>query len=227
MLTQYDNIFDLADAYTYRSPDAWMYTGGVGATAITRTLQDRLDDRVSGRAFGLTGETTQIATTKLQNAIDQLYLNDANKGSIGSRVVLYLEAGEYIVDDTIYIPPYTNIVGAGSDKTVIRTSTLNKPIFQTVNDSSTVGTPASHASTTTINQPRDIHITGITLESTVVNFCMILDSCKDSMFEDVKFKGNWSSGDAINNSDVGLQLNNLSSSVETKNNHLRIVNFPT
>lgn len=225
VLTQYDNIFDLADAYTYRSPDAWMNTGGVGATAITRTLQDRLDDRVSGRAFGLTGETTQIATTKLQNAIDQLYLNDANKGSIGSRVVLYLEAGEYIVDDTIYIPPYTNIVGAGSDKTVIRTSTLNKPIFQTVNDSSTVGTPSSHASTTTINQPRDIHITGITLESTVVNYCMILDSCKDSMFEDVKFKGNWSSGDAINNSDVGLQLNNLSSTVESKNNSFKNCKF--
>ena len=225
VLTQYDNIFDLADAYTYRSPDAWMNTGGVGATAITRTLQDRLDDRVSGRAFGLTGETTQIATTKLQNAIDQLYLNDANKGSIGSRVVLYLEAGEYIVDDTIYIPPYTNIVGAGSDKTVIRTSTLNKPIFQTVNDSSTVGTPSSHASTTTINQPRDIHITGVTLESTVVNYCMILDSCKDSMFEDVKFKGNWSSGDAINNSDVGLQLNNLSSTVETKNNSFKNCKF--
>ena len=225
VLTQYDNIFDLADAYTYRSPDAWMNTGGVGATAITRTLQDRLDDRVSGRAFGLTGETTQIATTKLQNAIDQLYLNDANKGSIGSRVVLYLEAGEYIVDDTIYIPPYTNIVGAGSDKTVIRTSTLNKPIFQTVNDSSTVGTPSSHASTTTINQPRDIHITGITLESTVVNFCMILDSCKDSMFEDVKFKGNWSSGDTINDSDVGLQLNNLSSTVETKNNSFKNCKF--
>ena len=225
VLTQYDNIFDLADAYTYRSPDAWMNTGGVGATAITRTLQDRLDDRVSGRAFGLTGETTQIATTKLQNAIDQLYLNDANKGSIGSRVVLYLEAGEYIVDDTIYIPPYTNIVGAGSDKTVIRTSTLNKPIFQTVNDSSTVGTPSSHASTTTINQPRDIHINGITLESTVVNFCMILDSCKDSMFEDVKFKGNWSSGDALSNSDVGLQLNNLSSTVETKNNSFKNCKF--
>ena len=77
MLTQYDNIFDLADAYTYRS-HLWMNTGGVGATAITRTLQDRLDDRVSP-AFGLTGETTQIATTKLQMP-DPLYLNDANKG---------------------------------------------------------------------------------------------------------------------------------------------------
>ena len=40
---------------------------GVGATTY-KDLQDRLDDRVSGLAFGLTGETTQIATTKLQNA---------------------------------------------------------------------------------------------------------------------------------------------------------------
>ena len=54
---------------------------------------------------------------------------------------------------------------------------------------------------------------------------MILDSCKDSMFEDVKIKGNWSSGDAINNSDVGLQLNNLSSSVETKNNSFKNCKF--
>lgn len=225
VLTQYDNIFDLADAYTYRSPDAWMNTGGVGATAITRTLQDRLDDRVSGRAFGLTGETTQIATVKLQNAIDQLYLNDANKGSIGSRVILHLEAGEYIVDDTIYIPPYTNIVGAGSDKTVIRSSTTSKPIFQTVNESSTVGTPSSHASTTTLNQPRDIHIKGITLETTVENYCMILDSCKDSIFEDMKFKGSWVTGNAISTTDVGLQLNNLSSTVETKNNTFKNCKF--
>lgn len=129
VLTQYDNIFDLADTYTYRSEDSWLDTGGTG-TAITRSLQDRLDDRVSVRAFGATGDTTQIATSNLQTAVDQLYLNDATKGSISSRVILYLEAGEYIVDDTIYIPPHATLVGEGSDKTVIRTLTSNKPVFK-------------------------------------------------------------------------------------------------
>ena len=218
VLTQYDNIFDLADTYTYRADDAWMNTGGSGGTPVTRTLQTRLDDRVSGRAFGLTGNTTQVATVKLQTAIDQLYLNSANKGSIGSRVVLHLEAGEYIVNDTIYIPPYCNILGAGSDKTVIRTNTVSKPIFQTVNSSSTVGTPASHATTTTLNQPQGITIKGLTLETTVVNTAMILDSCKDSNFTDVKVKGPWISGNAVAATDVGIIINSLSSTVESRNN---------
>ncbi len=217
VLTQYDNLFDLADTYSYRASDAWMNTGGSGGTPVTRTLQNRLDDRVSGRSFGLTGETTQVATSKLQSAIDQLYLNDANKGSIASRVILHLEAGEYVIDDTIYIPPYTNIVGAGSDKTVIRTNTVSKPIFQTVNSSSTVGTPASHATTTTINQPKGIRLEGITLETTVGNKALVLNSCKDSSFTDVKVLGAWSSGDAVTATDIGIEINNLSSTVESKN----------
>ena len=77
VLTQFDNIFDLADTYTYRSEDSYINTGGATGTPVLRTLQDRLDDRVSVKAFGATGETTQLATAKLQTAIDQLFINDA------------------------------------------------------------------------------------------------------------------------------------------------------
>ena len=218
VLTQYDNIFDLADTYTYRADDAWMNTGGAGGTPVTRSLQDRLDDTVNGKAFGLTGETTQVATTRLQAAIDQLYLNDAIKGSIGSRVKLHLTAGEYVIDDTIYIPPHVTIIGDGSDKTVIRSNTTDKPIFQTVNSSSTVGTPANDSTSTTLNQCTNITISGITLETTVVNKVLVLDNCKDSMFDDVKVKGPWVSGDAANAGLIGIELNSLNSTVETKNN---------
>ena len=64
VLTQFDNIFDLADTYTYRSEDSYINTGGATGTPVLRTLQDRLDDRVSVKAFGATGETTQVATEK-------------------------------------------------------------------------------------------------------------------------------------------------------------------
>jgi len=216
VLTQYDNIFELADSYTYRAEDAWMNTGGSSGTPVTRTLQDRLDDFVNGKAFGLTGEVTQIATERLQTAIDQLYLNDAVKGSIGSRVTLHLTAGEYIIDDTIYIPPYLTILGDGSDKTVIRTNTLGKPMFQTVNSTSTVGSPASHATTTTLNQATNISLKGLTLETTVINKCLVLDSCKESSFEDIKFKGPWVTGDAIDSGFIGLEINSLNGTVESK-----------
>ena len=218
VLTQFDNIFDLADTYTYRSEDSYINTGGATGTPVLRTLQDRLDDRVSVKAFGATGETTQLATEKLQTAIDQLFINDATKGSIGSRVELHLEAGEYVIDDTIYIPPQATIIGAGSDKTVIRTNTTGKPMFKTVNGSSTPGSYASHSTTTTINQPQNITMKGFTLETTVDNTCMILDSTKNSVFEDVKVKGAWISGSAISSTDIGIQLNNLSTTVASSNN---------
>ena len=51
VLTQFDNIFDLADTYTYRAEDGYLNTGGQNGTPITRTLQARLDDRVSIRSF--------------------------------------------------------------------------------------------------------------------------------------------------------------------------------
>jgi hypothetical protein len=217
VLTQYDNIFTLADSYTYREADAFLLTGGTVDSPVRRSLQARLDDRVSVRSFGLTGQTSQIATTRLQAAIDQLYLNDALKGSAASRVILHLEPGEYIIDGPIYIPPYATLVGAGSDKTIIRTTTAGVNMFTTVNSDSTVGSPAPNAGTTTLTQPQRIRIEGITLETTVPNKALILNNCKDSTFRDVKFSGPWVSGNAVATTDVAIEMNNLSTTVETKN----------
>ena len=220
ILTQYDDLFSVADTYIYKDGAGTVATGGVGGTDVQRTLQQRLDDRVSGRAFGLTGETSQIATTRLQTAIDQLFINDATKGSASSRVVLHLEAGEYIIDDTIYIPPYTTILGAGADKTIIRTTTASTDMIKTVNSSSTPGSPADISSTTTLNQATNITLKGLTIETTVSNKVLILDCCKDSVFEDIRIKGPWVSGTAFS-TDLGIEMNNLSlvsSVVETRNN---------
>ena len=218
VLTQYDNIFTLADSYTYREADAFLLTGGTVDSPVRRTLQARLDDRVSVRSFGLTGQTSQIATIRLQAAIDQLYLNDAIKGSAASRVILHLEPGIYVIDGPIYIPPYTTLVGAGADKTIIRTLTASVNMFTTINGDSIVGSPASNASTTTINQPTRIRLEGMTLETTVPNKALVLDNCKNSVFKDIKFSGPWVSGGAVAVTDVAIQLNSLSGSVETKNN---------
>ena len=225
ILTQYDDLFSVADTYIYKDGAGTVATGGIGGSDVQRTLQDRLDDRVSGRAFGLVGETSQIATTRLQTAIDQLFINSATQGSASSRVILHLEAGEYIIDDTIYIPPYTTIVGAGADKTIIRTSTASTDMIKTVNGSSTPGSPADVSSTTTLNQPTNITLKGLTVETTVSNTALILDCCKDSIFEDIRIKGPWTSGDAFS-TDIGLEMNNLSlvsSIVETKNNTFKNV----
>jgi len=225
ILTQYDDLFSVADTYIYKDGAGTVSTGGLTGSDIQRTLQQRLDDRVSVRSFGLTGEASQVATVKLQTAIDQLFINDATKGSASSRVILHLEAGEYVIDDTIYLPPYATIVGAGADKTIIRTSTASTDMIKTVNSSSTPGSPADKSTTTTLNQATNITLKGVTIETTVSNKGLILDCCKDSIFEDVRIKGPWTSGDALS-TDTGLELNNLSlvsSVVETKNNSFKNV----
>lgn len=221
ILTQFDNLFSVADTYIYKDGAGTVATGGVGGTDIQRTLQQRLDDIVSGRSFGLTGETTQIATSRLQTAIDQLFINDSTKGNPSSRVVLHLEAGEYIIDDTIYIPPYANIVGAGADKTIIRSNTSDITMFKTVNSSSQPGSPADKSSSSTLNQPSNITIKGLTLDTTSTGVKgLVLECCKDSIFEDLRISGPWVSSDTFA-TDAGILLDNLSlvsSVVETKNN---------
>ena len=67
---------------------------------VLRTLQARLDDRISIRAFGATGDGTD-QTVALQRAIDQLYLNASNKGTTQASVELIFEPGEYNITSTI------------------------------------------------------------------------------------------------------------------------------
>ena len=220
ILTQYDNIFTLSDSYTYRSEDGFIQTGSSGSP-IQRSLQDRLDDRVSVRSFGVTGESSQDATAGLQRAINQLFLNDGITGEQG-RVILHLEPGVYNIASTIEIPPQATIVGAGPEKTVIKQSTANA-IFKTVN---------SDNLTPTFNtQAHNIICRGMTLQTTQTGLGLLLDNCRDSLFENIDIIGPFTAGDTIPtdySTDIGLKLDSLSGSVESGNNkfiNIRINGF--
>lgn len=224
ILTEYDNIFELADTYTYNADDAYIVTGPNTTNPVTRSLQERLDDIVSVKSFNVKGDNVQVCTTELQRAIDQLYINAATKGSEASRVVLYMEPGVYKIDGTIFLPPNVTLIGAGSDKTVIQQSNA-LAIFRTVNSSSTPGTPADDSSSTTINQATNIRIEGMTLENTTDGKALVLQSCKNSLFRDIKFKGSWTTGSPIAKTHVALELNSLSGTVESSNNRFENCEF--
>mgnify|MGYP006135465491 FL=1 len=224
VLTEHDNLFTLIDTYAYRTNDPYVVTGDSSTTPVKRTLQDRLDDRVSGRSFGLTGVEATDATIKLQKTIDQLYLNSSSLGTAQSRVILHLEPGTYTINNTIYLPPYTTIVGAGSDKTIIKKTTAGD-IFRTENQL-TIGaskaTRADDSGSSFILQARNIRIEGLTLQATIADSQgLVLQSCRDSTFKDIKIEGPWTSGDTIPSdysTDIGIELNSLSGSVESARN---------
>tara|TARA_B110000503_G_scaffold52081_1_gene83833 strand:+ start:1765 stop:3660 length:1896 start_codon:yes stop_codon:yes gene_type:complete len=221
VVTQHDDLFDLADSYIYRNGDGAIITGIDATNPVLRTLQNRLDDRVSVRSFGVTGNSAQDCTVLLQRAIDQLYLNAGAEVSVSNRVPLYLEAGTYTIKDTIRIPPHATLIGAGSGKTIIIQENVGRSVFTTVSSESVPGSYVIDGEYTT--QARNIKIEGMTLQVVDGSKGLILQSCRDSVFGDLVIVGPWSIGDIIaaNSSttfDVGLSLDSKNGGVETVRN---------
>ena len=221
LLTQYDDLFQYASNYAYRKNDGFIDTNGT-----ERSLQDRLDDRVSVRSFGVNADGTD-ETEKLQRAIDQLYVNDATKFGPASRVTLHFEPGEYRFSSTLYIPPNATIVGAGQEKTIFRYSGTGAA-FKTVNGESQPGAPASDAITDYNNQARNIYMTGFSMQVPASVIGIQLENCRDSRFEDIGLVSAWQFGDGTNNISNGIMLNGLTNAVLSRNNkfnNIYISNF--
>ena len=119
-------------------------SGQVISRAVKRSVQSRLDDQVTTRDFGVTGNGLIDDTIALQTAIDELYLNKVTAfadNGVDNRIVLSIPAGIYNISDTIYIPSYATLVGEGVDKTIIKFN-------------SSIVTPATiNAGTTTLYTP--------------------------------------------------------------------------
>lgn len=218
ILSENDDLFQFADTYTYRKNAPYIQTGEFANSPVQRTLQSRLDDRVSIRSFGAPGDGTN-QTVAFQRAIDQLFLNPATKGTAQSRVTLFVEPGVYLIDDSLKIPPYATIVGAGIDKTIIR-STGSEPVFYTVNETSTPGNYALNVTTTTLNQARNIHLSDMSI-TTEGNMGIYVETCKDSTFENLKFVGVWDFGSGDFITKPAIFLGALSTATTSKNNMFR------
>jgi len=223
ILTEYDNIFSIADTYIYRENDGSVTTGTDSSSPVTRNLQERLDERVSVRSFGVRGDGLGDDTAALQRAIDQLYLN-TDKNSPRSRVQLHLEAGTYNLSDTLYIPPIVTLLGAGSGKTVLKQISSVPVALKTINGLSTPGNYFNFTDddlgdpSTLENQARSIHIEGITVELFDNKRGLVLENCRNSVFKDVAFEGGWSVSDGNVNDSIGIELTALSSIVESRSN---------
>ena len=228
IITQHDDLFTLADSYTYLG-GLGVQTGTSATAPIKRTLQKRLDEIVSIKSFGAEGDGTD-QTVAIQRAIDQLYINTSTKGTEASRVKLHFPAGVYQITSTIKIPPYASIVGDGMDKTKFN-MTNSATAFETVNSSSTPGNYANDSTSTTLNQATNITLEGFTLATmSTVNPAIILQSCKTSHFKEIKITGPWTTGTAITTTNAAIKLGSLSSVVCTQKNkfdHINITGFST
>ena len=214
ILTEHDNLFELSDQYTYRNGSN-IQTGTTSATPIRRSLQSRLDDEVSVRSFGAEGDGTD-QTEALQRAVDQLFLpwsSSQDADNYKKRIILKLHAGLYTISNSIKLPPYVNLIGDGSGKTVIK-QTGAFPVLETINGEGIA------SQTTSLNQANNINLKGLTLESNSTHSGLKLSSCKNSSFTDLHVKGPWvqSQGATIESTQVGILMEATSTPVTTKDN---------
>lgn len=219
ILTENDNIFAFANQYTYLTDDSRIQTGTSANAPIQRSLQGRLDDIVFVNNFGANGDGT-IQTEAIQRAIDNLYLN-TNKNLPEFRYVLEFGPGVYVIDDTIKLPPYVNLHGAGPDKTIIR-KTTNGPIFESVNGSSTIGSYDVTSALSTSNQPRAICVTDMSLEfDGARGSAFKLTSIRDSVFRDLRLIGGWDSTEgSLDWTEAGFYFERFSDAVTTSSNQI-------
>lgn len=88
-------------------------TGPTISEPIVRTYRERLDDVVYFSNF-YTG--AEDIVPDLNRALRQVYNNSA----VSERSPLIISAGDYVVNQTIKIPPQTHLKGEGKDKTILR-----------------------------------------------------------------------------------------------------------
>lgn len=211
-----ENAFLDLLTYAYKSTDPTI-TG-----TILRPLQNRLDDRVISTNFGTIGDGTTDNSVALQNAINQLFLNPTTKASsdtadgANARVVLEIPPGIYKFTQTLLVPSYTTIVGAGPDKTILQYEGTGTAI-QFINDSSTIGNPGTINTTTSLNQPRFISISKLTIHSVTDDQVGLKLNCvRNSTFDHLNIEGEWNSNFDTNSR--GIELNALSSMVTCNDN---------
>lgn len=184
ILTTNDTNFFLLTSpnYIYSNTESGptVQTGPNSDPYVTRTIQKKLDDIVNLNDF-IANET--FATSAIQRAI-----NHVSTGTLtGSKKLIFPE-GTYVITGTIFLPPNTEISGAGRNKSIIINNSTS-PMFQTVDGlGRTLNSIASSTRT-----PQNVRIDGITFQSSLTNAnpIMNLDCLSDSIIEDCEFRGNF------------------------------------
>lgn len=219
VLTQNDinasgNFLDLLE-YSYRLDE--IQTGPTATSPVVRTIQQRLDDRVSATEFGVVGDGIVDDTAALQRAINQLFVNPTSPSygsstdAVRTRITLELPPGRYKLTATLYIPSYATIAGAGVDKTFL-TSSVAGTAVQFVHD----GYPTAWDNSA-LTRPRHIILTGI---SVIVNNAdqniLQLNSVSDSRFENLYLSATYSG--TFNANSKGIAMTAFSNSVNCYHN---------
>lgn len=119
VLTEFSDLLSYVTAYTYQGDAAGyiVQTGDTSSSAISQSIQNRLDSYAIVTDFGATGDGVTDDTAAINRALFQLYCRQSNTQI---RRSLFFPAGTYLVTDTILVPPFAKLYGEGSNSSIVR-----------------------------------------------------------------------------------------------------------
>jgi hypothetical protein len=201
-----DNIF----AFIYggeavSSTSTYKYRDGVSyIDSVVSTVGIKLDALVSLTDYGVRASSTPTDITSiLQSAIDNIFLNPTNRTD--ARRELMIPAGNYYINNTIELPPYTSLRGEGPGITTLTMVSNTTTMFKTVDAQGNVfeSVPGMQSG---INRAREVSMSNMTLQydstgTTSIYPLLSLDNVLDAKITRVHFQ---SSFDAASTWTYGL-----------------------
>jgi hypothetical protein len=177
VLTEHDNILDLASSYQFASNDTSI------SLSIPRDLQGKLDEYVSVTDFGAVGDGSTDCSLAFETAFAQLFKNVNNN----YKKVLMVPNGEYLFTSGFAIPSGVILKGE-TQAGVILNIGANSIRFVT-------STGLEVTSFDSTNRPTNINISNLTIQRTTGQ--LVLSGVANSVFEGIVFQGTYNLGDVV------------------------------
>jgi len=203
VLTEFSDFLLVNGAYTYKG-EAAGYTVQTGATSgspVSLNHQQWLDQYASVLDFGAVGDGVTDDTEAINRALYQLYCRESNPQI---RRSLFFPAGQYLVNESIVIPPYAMLCGEGINSSVIvmdissPTSALSEYVARFGDSLQQTGVNIGNNGAT---PPRDITISNMGFKSLDLVDVFLVEDAEQCTFVDVSFQGSLTTTDLVDTVD--------------------------
>lgn len=177
VLTEHDNILELASSYQFASDDTAI------SLSVSRSLQDKIDETVSVADFGAVGDGSTDCVTAFETAFTELFRNADDT----YKKVLFVPNGDYLFTSDLAVPSRVILRGETQAGAVLNIGTSNIRII------TSQGLELGDFNST--NRPINLNWSNITIKRTTGQ--LTLSGVADSEFHAVKFIGDYTLGDSI------------------------------
>lgn len=178
ILTEHDNILELANSYTFANDDLSI------VHAVPRSLQSKLDEiQVSVLDFGSPTDGSTDCTEAFTRAFEELFQNQNET----YRKILLVPNGNYIFTSVLRIPSNVTLRGETRDGVVLFVGATGIEFLSANN--------TAEFSFSSTDRPENIKIENLTIEYTSGQ--TVLTGVKDTVFTNVKWMSGYYLGETV------------------------------